>query len=183
MRRPLPSADEAMAILARKRSRPTPRPPPAAGRGLTRTLKALDEKFGRGPEALKARWREIVGEVLSRRSEPARLLKPKSGAGATLELRVEGPAAALVQHQSDQILQRLNLYLGQDAVVRLRIIQGPLRPAASTAATRPPRRRRAPPLDAAKESALAESLEPIREDDLRGALARLGRNVLRGDDR
>lgn len=183
MRRPLPSADEALAILARKRTRPVPRPPPAAGRGLAKTLKALDEKFGRGPEALKARWREIAGEVLARRSEPARLVRSRTGGGATLELRVEGPAAALIQHQSDQILQRVNLYLGTGAVTRLRIIQGPLRPTPAGAPPAPPRRRRGAPLDAAREAELADSLEPVHADDLRGALARLGRNVLRGDDR
>lgn len=183
MRRPLPSAEEAAAILAAKRTRPVPRPPPPAGRGLAKTLKALDEKFGRGPEALKSRWKEIVGEALAKRSEPSKLVKSKAG-GATLELRVEGPAAALIQHQAEQILQRLNLYLGAGTVSRLRIIQGPLRPGlpprSGAAASR---RRKGAPLDAAREADLAGSVEPVRKDDLRAALTRLGREVLRGDDR
>ena len=181
MRRPLPSAEEAAAILAAKRTRPVPRPPPPAGRGLAKTLKALDEKFGRGPEALKSRWKEIVGEALAKRSEPSKLVKSKAG-GATLELRVEGPAAALIQHQAEQIMQRLNLYLGAGTIARLRIIQGPLRPSlpAKAAASR---RRKGAPLDAAREADLADSVGPVRRDDLREALTRLGREVLRGDDR
>ena len=181
MRRPLPSTQEALSILSAKRTRPSPRPPPPAGRGLTKALKALDEKFGRGPDALKARWKEIVGEVLARRSEPARLIKSRTGA-ATLELRVDGPAAALIQHQSGQILQRVNLYLGGGAVTALRIIQGPLRPSLSG---RPPpkRRRKAQPLDSEREAELAQSVAPAKDEALRAALTWLGREVLRGHDR
>jgi hypothetical protein len=178
MPRPLPSADEAAAILAARRPRPAPRPPRHASRGLTRLIKTLDERFGHGPDTLKARWREIVGESLATRSEPVKLAKGRTG-GATLELRVAGPVAALVQHQAPLILDRLNLYLGQGAVARLRIVQGPLsRP---PAAKPPPRRRVRPPLDAAAERALADSLADARDGPLKAALLRLGREVMRSD--
>jgi hypothetical protein len=181
MRRPLPTADEAVAILKAKRTRPPVRPPPPAGRGLTKTLKALEETFGNGPRALQTRWKEIVGEAIARRSEPVKLVRSKTG-GATLDLRVEGPAAALLQHQSGQILQRLNLYLGEGTVTRLRIVQGPVRGYA--AARQPaPRRRKSGPLDAAAEAELASSVAEVRRDDLREQLTRLGREVLRGQDR
>ena len=107
-------------------------------------------------------------------------MKPRTGGGATLELRVAGPVAALVQHQAPLILDRLNLYLGAGAVARLRIVQGPLtRPLAAKAA--PPRRRVRPPLDAAAEQALAESLADTRDGPLKNALLRLGREVMRSE--
>lgn len=184
MRRPLPTTEEALAILGSKRTRPSPRPPPAAGRSLGPLLRTLDAKFGQGSEGLKARWREIVGETLSRRTEPTKLVKPRTGGAATLEVRVEGPSAALIQHQAQDILARVNLFLGTGAVNKLRIVQGPLRghtkPDAAGAAMR---RRSKAPLDAAAEKALAESLEGFADGQLKEALTRLGREVLRRGER
>jgi len=90
---------------------------------------------------------------------------------------VAGAAAAIIQHQAHDILARVNLFLGADAVQKLRIVQGPLRPAADKAA--PPPRRRAAPLDAAQEARLAEALADAPEGKLKEALAKLGRGVLR----
>ncbi|HWA61421.1 MAG TPA: DciA family protein [Caulobacteraceae bacterium] len=179
-RRPLPSAEEALRILETKRSRPPSRPPPAAGRNLAAVVRQLDERFGQGAEGLKARWTEIVGEILARRTEPNRLVKPRGGGPASLEIRVEGPSAALIQHQSSDIIARVNLLLGAGAVDKLRIVQGPLRGARRP---EPPalavRRRSKAPLDAAAERQLAESLADIAEGPVKQALARLGREVMR----
>ena len=112
MRRTLPTDEEVREILSRRRTRPLPRPAPRAGRALQKLIKDLDDKFGRGPGALEARWREIVGERLARVSRPQKLTKGRGGAAGTLELRVVGAAALLVQHQSEDILQRVNLFLG-----------------------------------------------------------------------
>ena len=176
MPRKLPSAAEAAAILAARRTRPAQRPPRHAARGLRGVMKTLDDKFGQGPETLKARWREIVGEALAGRSEPVKIVKARVG-GATLELRVAGPVAALVQHQAPLILDRLNLYLGPGAVAKLRIVQGPL--IRQNPPPPPPPRRLRPPLDAAAEQTLAEGMSSTPEGPLKDALTRLGREVLR----
>lgn len=180
MPRRLPSTAEAAAILARKRTRPPIRSAPTAGRSLAKFVKQLDDRFGQGTGALAARWREIVGETLAKRTEPSKLTKPRSGGAATLEIRVDGPAAALIQHQSDEILARVNLFLGSGAVEKLRIVQGPVKakgPASGQAA-----RTRKVPLDAAKEAELKASLAPAPEGALKDALQRLGRGALRGDN-
>jgi hypothetical protein len=176
MRRRLPTTEEALAILAAKRTRPQRRPPPPAGRALTRTLRELDARFGQGPGALAARWREIVGAEVARRTEPVKLVKGRNGAPSSLEIRVAGPAAALIQHQAHEILARVNLFLGSEAVQKLRIVQGPLRLAPEAA---PPPRRRAAPLDAAQEARLAAGLADAPDGRLKEALMRLGRGVLR----
>lgn len=181
MPRPLPSAGETARILAAKRTRPAFRPPPTAARALGKTIKALDARFGQGAGGLQARWTEIVGAALARRTEPAKLGQPRAGGGASLELRVEGPSAAIVQHQASDILARVNLFLGAGTVTRLRIVQGPLRGLAKRdpLADRATARRKTGPLDAAAEQALAESLAKAPDGRLKLALERLGREVLR----
>jgi hypothetical protein len=176
MRRTLPTDAEVREILSRRRTRPAPRPVPKAGRALQGLIKELDGKFGRGAAALEPRWREIVGDRLARVTRPQKLTKGRGGAGGTLELRVAGPAALLVQHQSEDILARVNLFLGPGSVERLRIAQGPVRPPSEIAAApgcRPPPQ----PLSAHAEAELKAVLEDAPEG-LRQALEKLGRAVL-----
>jgi len=176
--RDLPSPEEAIAILRRRRTRPVRRPPPAAGRVVARLVRGFDKSFGPGVGPLQLRWREVVGETLWRVSEPVKLVQPrgtKAGSGATLELRVDGPAAAIVQHQAEDIIARVNLTLGSGAVGRLRIVQGLIRRAA-----RPGKSSRVkPPLDAAREAELKASLASAPDGPLKSALLKLGRGVFR----
>jgi hypothetical protein len=183
MPRRLPSPEETLRILAKRRTRPMRRPPPAAGRGLTKLIKGLEERFGQGPDVLRARWREIAGDVLAARTEPVKLVKNRTG-GATLELKVDGPAAALIQHQAPEVLARVNLFLGSGSVSRLRIVQGRVKPPqadAAAARAAQARRRRAQPLDAAEEAALEQGLVKAPDGGLKQALRRLGREVLRAE--
>ena len=178
MNRMLPTTAEAGRILASRRTRPIPGAPPTAGRALAKTLKALDAKFGSGVSGLKSRWTEVVGQAAARRTEPTKLVKVRNGEGAVLEIRVDGPAATLIQHQIPDILARVNLFLGPGAVSRVRITQGPLGPRRTPAGERPGKRIKRP-LDAATDRALVESLDGMPDDALRAALLRLGREVLR----
>lgn len=182
VRRTLPSAEETLRILGRKRTRPAHRAPPPVGRKLTPVIKMLDEKFGKSEGALHARWREIVGEALAARSEPIKVIKNRAGGGGTLQLKIDGPMAALVQHQAPDILARANLVLGTGTIDKLRIVQGPVKPppaAVDPAAKVRARRSRVRPLDAAEEAGLEAGLEGLPNDRLKGALRTLGREVLR----
>jgi hypothetical protein len=174
MARQLPTKEEALRILAQKRTRPPFRPAPPAGRSLNRYMKELDAKYGQSAGALTARWREVVGPEIARRTEPVKLVKGRNGAASSLEIRVAGPAAAIIQHQAHEILARVNLFLGPDAVQKLRIVQGPLHRTDAA----PPRRRSAP-LDAAQEAQLAKGLAEAPEGKLKDALLALGRGVLK----
>jgi hypothetical protein len=184
MARRLPSTEEALRILAARRTRPARKAPPPAGKSLAKFVKALDERFGQGPTVMQARWREIVGERLAARTEPVKLIRSRTGGPGTLELKVEGSAAALIQHQSAEILERVNLFLGGESVGKLRIVQGPVKKTRGGAGRPPPPapRRPAPPLDAAREAELTRSVERAERDELKDALLRLGRSVLRQDE-
>lgn len=178
MRRPLPTPEEAIAILRSKRTKPQRRPPPPAGKNLAPLLKDLEDRFGKGPAALQARWKEIVGDTLARRTEPVRIIKGRNGEGGALELRVDGPVASLIQHQAPQITARLDMLLGKGVVTRLRIVQGPVKAPAAAPSTR---LRHKPPLDAALEKQLADSLAEQPDGALKQALLKLGRGVLSSD--
>jgi len=179
MPRRLPDPDEALRILAAKRTKPVRRAAPNAGRKLRPLLKQLDERFGQGPGALAARWREIVGEREAAVTEPVRLTKT-----GVLELRVRTSSALTVQHQAAEIMARVNLFLGPGSVSKLRIVQGPVRSASRgpTPAQAAMARRRQAPLDAAAEARLAEAVQAAPER-LRPALLALGRGVARSSGR
>lgn len=177
--RRLPSLQEAQRILAERRTRPAWRAAPTAGKSLSKLIKGLEERFGQGPDVLRARWREIAGELLAARTEPVKLARSRTGGGATLEIKVDGPAAALIQHQAPEILARVNLFLGSGAVAKLRIVQGKVTPPSGLSIPARARRLKNQPLDAAAEAELQKSLAATPDSPLRQSLLKLGREVLR----
>jgi len=182
-RRPLPTAAETAEILARKRSKPPRRPPPPAGKALAPMIKALEDKYGRGVRGLSIKWAEIIADPrLARFTEPVKVVRLRGDGGSVLELKVDGPAAALVQHQAEAILDRVNLALGSRQITRLRIVQGPVkaRPAPHPQTKRP---RGSTPLDALSEADLAAALAGVEDPQLKQALLKLGRGVLRRQGR
>lgn len=177
--RRLPSLQEAQRILAERRTRPAWRAAPTAGRSLNKLIKGLEERFGQGPDVLRARWREIAGELLAARTEPVKLVRNRTGGGGTLEVRVDGPAAALIQHQAPEILARVNLFLGSGAVAKLRIVQGKVSPPRGAFPPARTRRLKNQPLDAAAEAELRQGLAAASDTPLTRSLLRLGREVMR----
>src|SRR3954447_26427860 len=88
-------------------------------------------KQGFASRELVTRWAEIAGADVAAHSEPLKIQWPRPVEGqpqqpATLVLRVEGPMALEIQHSSDVILERVNRFLGWNAVGRLALRQAPL---------------------------------------------------------
>jgi hypothetical protein len=133
-------------------------------------------KQGFAARELVTRWAEIAGPEVAAHSEPLKIQWPRPVEGqaqepATLVLRVEGPAALEIQHESDVILQRVNRFFGWSAVGRLALRQAPL------SRRDPPPRPRTP--DAQSVAKVAETLSAIEDEELRAALARLGASIKR----
>jgi hypothetical protein len=143
---------------------------------LRKTLNEAFAKQGFASTELVTRWTEIVGVEIAAHSQPEKIQwarpvgedLPEPGA---LVLRVEGPTAVEIQHLSRVILDRVNRFFGWQAVGTLRLRQAPL-------AKRTPAKR--PVADPAEAARIAGTLPQITDDDLRGALARLGAAVKRG---
>ena len=133
-------------------------------------------KQGFASRELVTRWAEIAGPEVAAHSEPLKFQWPRPVEGqpaepATLVLRVEGPMALEIQHASDVILQRVNRFLGWNAVGRLALRQAPL--------SRPKPRRALNAPDAASVAKLAATLSSVEDEDLRAVLARLGASIKR----
>jgi hypothetical protein len=136
------------------------------------TLSDALRRQGFASTELVARWAEIAGRDIAAHSEPIKINWPRVAEGdagpsepATLVLRVEGPAALEIQHQSVVILERVNRFFGWAAIGRIALRQAPLKRPAPPAAP--------PPLDTAAAARIAEGL-PIADEGLRAALGRLG---------
>ena len=175
MKRSLPSLEESVRILRTTHTKRAPRAGPPVQKQVQPLLKSLQARFEAnddGAGKLKSRWNEVVGEQLSKLCEPVRIIKGKGRPG-TLEIRVAGAYAPLIQHQSQVVIDRINLYLGTGTIDRLRLIQGPL--SVQPKATQPARPK---PLNAAEELRLRESVSDVADEKLRNALLKLGRGVL-----
>ena len=171
----MPSLEESLRILRTTHTKRAPRAGPSVKKQVQPLLKSLQEKFEAhddGAARLKSRWTEIVGLSLGRLCEPVRIIKGRKDGGGTLEIRVGGAYAPLLQHQASSVLDRINLYLGRGAVTRLRLVQAPL-----TTPPRTPPPPRPQPLSAAEELLLQQSVADVGDARLRNALLRLGRAV------
>jgi hypothetical protein len=156
-------------------NKPRPMPARPLAEVLRKTLTDLFAKQGFASVELVTRWPEIVGAEIAAHSQPEKIQWPRSPQRndapepGTLLLRVEGPTAVEIQHLSGVILQRVNQFFGWQAVGSLRMRQAPLSRASE-------HRRPAAP-DPAATARIAASLTDIKDENLRGALARLGAAV------
>lgn len=120
----------------------------SVGHFMAEVTRPVFEKFGFQRAALLTDWESIIGEPLCHFTAPEQIKWPQrrdaevdaeqagQRSGATLVIRVEGPAALEVQHQAPQIIERINGYFGFRAVGDIRILQAPLVRKASEKAVR-----------------------------------------------
>jgi hypothetical protein len=131
-------------------------------------------KRGFGEASLVTNWAEIVGTAQALGSLPLKIAFPRDErTGGTLHVRVStGGLATEFQYRKELILSRINSYFGYGAVADMRITQGHVPPRAPKPAAKP-----APVLPAAQEQELQASLAGIEDEEMREALARLGRRL------
>lgn len=118
---------------------------------------------------LKANWAAAVGDEFAAVAWPMAL-----GRDGALKAAVAPGFGLDVQHRAPLLTERINLFLGRAAIVRIVIVPG--RPPLAAPPPPPP----AQPLGAAQQAALDKSLAEVADPELRAALAALGQFVLRG---
>ncbi|MBF0248209.1 MAG: DUF721 domain-containing protein [Alphaproteobacteria bacterium] len=126
--------------------------------------------------AIVTKWPDIVGEHLARHTQPEKIVFSRDGvSGGTLHLKTDSGALAIeLMHLEPQILERINAFFGYRAVVRIKLLQGPLPRAKDDAPAPPPQ-----PLSAEEARNLAAAIAGVDDPELFAALERLGQAIKR----
>lgn len=151
---------------------------------LSGQIRRASESRGFAQSRLLTQWAEIAGEDTAAIAQPVEVSYGRGGMGATLTLLTTGANAPMLEMQKEKLRTRVNAVYGYNAIARVRITQ--------TAATgfaegkvafghKAPAAKSAP--DPQLRQRAAATAEPIADEGLRAALARLGENVLNKSNR
>ena len=110
--------------------------PVALAEIVGKALDPLTARRGFATADLMAGWADIVGTRYAECTLPEKIVWPRgaaadAGAGV-LVVRVDGPRALYLQHEADQIVERVNAFVGHGAIGRIKIVQGPVNLRAKT---------------------------------------------------
>jgi hypothetical protein len=127
---------------------------------------ARDAFAARGFEnpQLVLRWREFAGPILGLLTAPI-ALSPQG----QLTISADPSVAVFLQHQTPQLIQRVNLALGAAAVAKVKVVSGKFR--------RPPPARAKPALSSVQRHWAAHTAGQVQDPDLRAALQKLAESV------
>lgn len=141
---------------------------------LTPTIgRTAFRRFGFVQSSVVTRWVEIVGPVHARHCQPESIrFPPGEKSDGILQLVVAPGHAPLIQHVTEEIMERVNRFFGYRAVSRVKIRQGAVQAGDSKDA-----RRAAPPSLRPIPMELGESLRDIGDPELRTVLESLARSI------
>ncbi len=151
------------------------RPLAASVGGLS---KSVFGKRGFAEAGLVTGWENIVGPALAENCWPDRLTFPPGRRdGGTLRILASGGLALELQHMEPQLLERINSHFGYRAIERMTIVHAPpgRKPGGQNRKSEKPARR-AP--DPGARAAVEDALAAVEDEEIRDALARLGRAVI-----
>jgi len=130
-------------------------------------------RFGFVQSSVVTRWPEIVGARHARVCSPESIrFPPGEKSDGILQLVVVPAHAPLIQHVIPEIMDRVNRFFGYNAVARVKIRQGEVKPPAAS-----PVRATAPPSLKPVPFELGESLRDIGDPELRAVLESLARSM------
>ncbi len=155
-------------------------------RGFKRTASVLTERIRRAGESrgfavsrLLTHWTEIAGPEIAAIARPVNIGYGRGGFGATLTVLTTGAQAPMLEMQKEMLREKVNAVYGYNAISRVRITQtAPTGFAEGQAVFQAPEQKPEPEPGPETIAQAASTARPIKNDELRAALERLGRNVL-----
>lgn len=152
---------------------------------LTKRIRAASESRGFAQSRLLTQWTEVAGEAMAAISRPVEVSYGRGGMGATLTLLTTGSNAPILEMEKEKLRSRVNAVYGYNAIARIRVTQTAPTGFAEgqvqfrqTSAT--PEAKSSDPVLKDKAEGLAQ---PVKNEDLRRALAQLGENILNKTNR
>lgn len=129
-------------------------------------------KFGFIQSSVVTRWAEIVGAKNARVCAPESIrFPPGEKSGGILQLVVVAAHAPMIAHVEPEIIARVNRFFGYNAVTRIKLRQGTVKPPPAEKGSSAPPSLRPIPIE------LGESLRDIGDPELRTVLESLARNL------
>ena len=156
--------------------------PRQVGELVSRVLDPVLEKRAGISASLLQSWDEVVGSRLAGATRPHKVQWPRRASEddpfepATLTIAADPSVAFILQHETSEVIARVNAFLGFAAIARIRIVQKPVGQPG-------PAPRPSTPLGEQERQRIGNAVEPIEDDGLRKALERLGENVFRSSGR
>ncbi|KPB01170.1 DUF721 domain-containing protein [Ahrensia marina] len=127
--------------------------------------------------ALITAWGEIVGHDLAEMSMPvkvrwpARIDEDDAFQPGTLLVAAEGMAALHLQHQTGEVIDRVNAFMGYRAIARIKLTQKPVE-------KKKPKKRLKPITEGEKRK-INRLADGIEDEALKESLKRFGQSVIR----
>jgi hypothetical protein len=147
---------------------------------LSGQIRRASEQRGFAQSRLLTQWAEIAGTATAAIARPVQVSYGRGGFGATLTLLTTGANAPMLEMQKEQLRAKVNAIYGYNAISRIKITQ--------TAATgfadgkvafeHKGKGGENPAPDPALCQKAADTVRPVADEGLRGALERLGQNIL-----
>lgn len=137
-------------------------------------------KRGFASADLLAAWPELVGKQYHGKVQPGRLVWPRTKTSdgeqvaepATLLVHADGPSALFFTHEAPQVRDRINAFLGWNAIARIKVVQ---RPILKTKKTTPKPLR---PLSEIENRRIEQKVANVSDERLKNALEKLGKNIV-----
>lgn len=129
-------------------------------------------RFGFIQSSVVSRWPDIVGDIHARHTTPEAIrFAPGAKSDGILQLLVQPAHAPLIQHVIPEIIERVNRFFGYNAVAKVKLRQGEVKPPPAEKRAAAPPSLRPIPLE------LGDSLRDIGDPELRTVLESLARSM------
>jgi hypothetical protein len=143
---------------------------------LSKQIRKASEKRGFVETRLLTHWAEFVGDAIANVAQPVKVSYGRQGLGATLTILTTGANAPIVQMQLPEIKERVNVCYGYSAISTIKITQ--TSPTGFGETQKPfEHTKQAKTLSNLEISDIDTTVENVSNQDLKDALARLGKSI------